>query len=83
MAGMDLRTVAELLGHRTLQMVLRYSHLAPEHQAFCSRWPGEEHKSEGHQNGPREFEGKNEQKRQASKCKIQMILTSGEVAEPG
>ncbi len=33
MAGVDLRTVAELLGHRTLQMVIRYSHLAPEHQA--------------------------------------------------
>lgn len=33
MAGVDLRTVAELLGHRTLQMVTRYSYLAPEHQA--------------------------------------------------
>ena len=33
MAGVDLRTVAELLGHRTLQMVMWYSHLAPEHQA--------------------------------------------------
>ena len=33
MAGVDLRTVAELLGHRTLQMVIRYSDLAPEHQA--------------------------------------------------
>jgi hypothetical protein len=33
MAGVDLRTVAELLGHRTLQMVMRYSHLAPEHHA--------------------------------------------------
>jgi site-specific recombinase XerD len=32
MAGVDLRTVAELLGHRTLQMVMRYSHLGPEHQ---------------------------------------------------
>ena len=32
MARVDLRTVAELLGHRTLQMVMRYSHLAPEHQ---------------------------------------------------
>jgi integrase len=32
MAGVDLRTVAEQLGHRTLQMVMRYSHLAPEHQ---------------------------------------------------
>jgi integrase len=35
MAGVDLRTVAELLGHRTLQMVMRYSHLAPEHQALA------------------------------------------------
>jgi integrase len=33
MAGVDLRSVAELPGHRTLQMVMRYSHLAPEHQA--------------------------------------------------
>jgi hypothetical protein len=33
MARVDLRTVAELLEHRTLQMVMRYSHLAPEHQA--------------------------------------------------
>ncbi|MGD0858350.1 MAG: site-specific integrase [Terracidiphilus sp.] len=33
MAGVDLRTVAELLGHRTLQMVMRNAHLAPEHQA--------------------------------------------------
>ena len=35
MAGVDLRTVAELLGHRTLQMVMRYAHLAPEHQALA------------------------------------------------
>jgi hypothetical protein len=32
MAGVDLRTVAEILGLRTLQMVMRYAHLAPEHQ---------------------------------------------------
>ena len=32
MAGVDLRSVAGLLGHGTLQMVMRYSHLAPEHQ---------------------------------------------------
>jgi integrase len=32
MAGVDLRTVAELLGHRTLQMVKRCSHLATEHR---------------------------------------------------
>ncbi len=32
MAGVDLRTVAELGGWRTLQMVMRYAHLAPQHQ---------------------------------------------------
>jgi site-specific recombinase XerD len=28
MAGVDLRTVAQLLGHKTLQMVMRYAHLS-------------------------------------------------------
>jgi len=32
MAGVDLRTVAQLLGHRTLQMVMRYSHLSQSHE---------------------------------------------------
>ncbi|MGH9393069.1 MAG: tyrosine-type recombinase/integrase, partial [Terriglobales bacterium] len=31
MAGVDLRTVQELLGHRTIQMTVRYAHLAPQH----------------------------------------------------
>ncbi len=31
MAGVDLRTVAQLMGHSTIQMTMRYSHLAPEH----------------------------------------------------
>jgi site-specific recombinase XerD len=31
MAGVPLRTLAELLGHRTLAMVMRYAHLAPAH----------------------------------------------------
>ena len=30
MSGTDLRTVAELLRHRTLAMVMRYAHLAPD-----------------------------------------------------
>jgi site-specific recombinase XerD len=32
MAGVDLRTVAELMGHKTIQMTMRYAHLAPAHQ---------------------------------------------------
>jgi hypothetical protein len=33
MAGMDLRTAAELLGYKTPQMVMRHAYLALERQA--------------------------------------------------
>jgi len=32
MAGVDLRTVLQLMGHKTIQMTCRYARLAPEHQ---------------------------------------------------
>jgi len=32
MADVDLMTVKNLLGHRTLAMTLRYAHLAPSHK---------------------------------------------------
>jgi len=31
MKGVDLRTVQELMGHKTISMTVRYSHLAPKH----------------------------------------------------
>jgi len=31
MEGVDLRTIANLLGHRDIKMTMRYAHLAPEH----------------------------------------------------
>jgi hypothetical protein len=38
MAGVDLRTIQELGGWRTLAMVARYSHLSPAHlQAAVER----------------------------------------------
>ncbi|MFH0985547.1 MAG: site-specific integrase [Candidatus Omnitrophota bacterium] len=33
MSGVDLVTVSKLLGHASIQMTMRYSHLSPEHQA--------------------------------------------------
>jgi len=32
MAGVDIRTVAELMGHKTIQMTMRYAHLAQQHK---------------------------------------------------
>jgi len=32
MAGVDLRTVADLMGHKRIQMTMRYAHLAPAHK---------------------------------------------------
>ncbi len=31
MAGVDIRTVQELMGHKTIAMTVRYAHLAPSH----------------------------------------------------
>jgi site-specific recombinase XerD len=44
MKGVDLRTVQDLMGHKTIQMTVRYAHLAPEHrlaavQRLCDTEP--------------------------------------------
>lgn len=36
MAGVDLRTVQELMGRKTIAMTIRYSRLAPSHQKEAS-----------------------------------------------
>jgi len=37
MAGVDLTTVKELLGHKSTKMTERYSHLSPKHKADAVR----------------------------------------------
>jgi integrase len=37
MQGVDIRTVAELMGHKTIQMTMRYAHLSPEHKLDAVR----------------------------------------------
>ena len=32
MRGVDIGTVQELMGHKTIQMTMRYAHLAPAHK---------------------------------------------------
>jgi hypothetical protein len=44
MAGVDIRTVQELMGYKTIAMTLRYSYLSPDHkrkamEALESRFP--------------------------------------------
>jgi integrase len=73
MAGVDLHTVGELLGHRTAQMTKRYAHLSVNHkQSAVERISGGQVPSE------LPVTIMSLQEHLVSSCK-----QSGEVAEPG
>lgn len=47
MRGVELRTIAELMGHKTIQMTMRYAHLAPGYLADAVRTLDRPTKSRG------------------------------------
>jgi hypothetical protein len=47
MAGVDLVTVKDLLGHAGINMTVRYSHLVPEHKAQAVAKLEERYKTAG------------------------------------
>ena len=67
MSGVDLMTVKDLLGHKTINMTLRYSHLSPDHKRHAV-------------NSLRFFDGHNlvtnailgESRKKLSSCKIKL-----------
>ena len=69
MAGVDIRTVADLMGHATIQMTMRYAHLAPAHnQSAVDRLVPS-------QNVPdtKADTGQNSKKRQVRKSGIKLV----------
>ncbi len=36
-SGVDIKRIQDFLGHRTLQMTLRYAHLSPKHLEICAK----------------------------------------------
>jgi site-specific recombinase XerD len=55
MAGVDLRTVQELAGHKDIKMTVRYAHLAPAHKLAAvdrlAEYRQEQENAESHKRG--------------------------------
>jgi site-specific recombinase XerD len=55
MAGVDIRTVQELAGHKDIKMTMRYAHLAPAHKLAAvdrlARYRKEQEKAEAKKTG--------------------------------
>lgn len=51
MGGVDLKTVQELLGHKKIEMTLRYSHLSPYHKREAIEILENRLEKSGHQYG--------------------------------
>jgi hypothetical protein len=64
---MDRPTVAELRGHSTLQVVMRYAHLDPEHQASAVDRLVKAKKQRDTKIGHRKFRSKIEDTQELSK----------------
>jgi hypothetical protein len=61
MAGVDLRTVAGLMGHSSIQRTMRYAHLAPQHnRAAVDRLVPAKTGNRGQKRGSAAANGENE-----------------------
>ena len=79
MAGVDIRTVAQLMGHSTIQMTMRYAHLAPEHnQSAVDRLVPVASKTVTTQNvtATKSATGQNDRRRQVEKSGIRLIKSA-------